>query len=73
MCPTRQRAAGASMPAKTAIVASYAMMIAAGSAVTAETSACAKNWIITSSSGPRHRDYFRRVAAMKVYNNRESK
>ena len=73
MCPTRQRVGGASIPAKTAILASYAVMIAAGSAVTAETSACAKNWIITNSSGPRNRSYLRRVAATNVYNNRESK
>jgi hypothetical protein len=66
MCPTRQRASGASIPAKTAILASYAAMIAAGSAVTAQTSACAKNWIITNSGGPRNRSYFRSVAAMKV-------
>jgi hypothetical protein len=73
MCPTRQRQAPASIPAKTAILASYAMMIAAGFAVTAETNACAKNWIITNSSGPRHFSYFRGVATMNVYNNRETK
>jgi hypothetical protein len=72
MCPTRQRQAPASIPARTAILASYAMMIAAGFAVTAETNACVKNWIITNSSGPRDCSYFRRAATTNVYKNRET-
>jgi hypothetical protein len=63
----------ANTTAKTAILASYAVMLAAGSAATAETSACAKNRIIIKSSISRNRCYFQRIIAKKAYDKGENK
>jgi hypothetical protein len=49
------------------------VMIAAGSAATADASACMKNRIIIKSSVSRNRFYFRRITAKKAYDNRENK
>ncbi len=54
MCPIRQGKGFANIPAKTATPASYAVMIAAGSAATASNFAGAKGWIKNNPSATRN-------------------
>lgn len=67
MCPTRQGTGPASISATIAILASFAVMIAAESAVTAKNHASAKNVINFNLTAPRNRFCCAGAAVTLVY------